>query len=221
MAHTKHGHRGIILVRYPPTPAGTAPVKSRRVGFCLSSRQEEVTGFKSWRHRHPTTHTVFSASPTLPRSPFQTLSVSTAVSALPTHSTSSPPSLTAPTAPLPLSSLGRLASVLEVFKGFQCVPKLLCPNRPHRSHRPHATPPPVPKPPPPYRHRPHRPHRPHATPPPTHLPGRPCKCFTKYLGFQCVPKPHRPRPHRPHAALASVLEVYLKASNVCPNEFRR
>ena len=43
------------------------------------------------RHRHPTTHTVFSASPTLPRSPFQTLSVSTAVSALPTHSTSSPP----------------------------------------------------------------------------------------------------------------------------------
>ena len=80
--------------KYPPTPAGAAPVKSRRVGFCLSSRQEEVTGFKSWRHRHPTTHTVFSASPTLPRSPFQTLSVSTAVSALPTHSTSSPPSLT-------------------------------------------------------------------------------------------------------------------------------
>ena len=58
---------------YPPTPAGAAPVKSRRVGFCLSSRQEEVTGFKNWRHRHPTTHTVFSASPTLPRSPFQTL----------------------------------------------------------------------------------------------------------------------------------------------------
>ena len=39
--------------RCPPTPAGAAPAKSRRVGFCLFSRQEELTGFKSWLHRHP------------------------------------------------------------------------------------------------------------------------------------------------------------------------
>ena len=46
------------------------------------------------------------------------------LSALPTHSTSSPPSLTAPTAPLPLSSLGRPCKCFrEVFEGFQCVPK--------------------------------------------------------------------------------------------------
>ena len=48
----------IHLIYYPPTPAGAAPVKSRRVGFCLCSRQEEVRGFI---HRHPptdpTTHT--------------------------------------------------------------------------------------------------------------------------------------------------------------------
>ena len=57
-------------------------------------------------HRHP---------PTDPTSPPQTLSAPTALSALPTHSTSSPPSLTAPFTPLhwppllrslPLSALG-------------------------------------------------------------------------------------------------------------------
>ena len=31
-------------------------MKSRRVGFCLSSRQEEVIGFNSWLPRHPPHH---------------------------------------------------------------------------------------------------------------------------------------------------------------------
>ena len=141
-------------------------MKSRRVGFCLSSRQEEVTGFKSWRHRHPTTHTVFSASPTLPRSPFQTLSVSTAVSALPTHSTSSPPSLTVPTARLPLSSLGRPC---KCFRSIQRLP--MCAQ---------TSPPP---PPPPF------------SPPPRHPPTDPttlaalASVLEVFKGFQCVPKP--------------------------------
>ena len=166
--------------KYPPTPAGAAPVKSRRVGFCLSSRQEEVTGFKSWRHRQPTTHTVFSASPTLPRSPFQTLSVSTAVSALPTLSTSSPPSLTAPTAPLPLSSLGRPC---KCFRSIQrlpmCAQTFSTPHRLHRSHRPHATPPPTP-------------------------PWPPLQVFWKYLKASNVcPNPLRPR--RPTAPTAPAL----------------
>ena len=158
-------------------------MKSRRVGFCLSSHQEEVTGCKSWRHRHPptdpSTHTVFSASPTLPRSPFQTLSVSTAVSALPTHSTSSPPSLTAPTAPLPLSSLGRPCNCFR-SRSIQRLPMcaqaptaptvLTAPTPPHHPGRVFKGFRCVPKPPPP----------PPLSPPPRHPPtdpGRPCKCF--------------------------------------------
>ena len=100
------------------------PPPSRRVGFCLSSRPKEVTGFKSSLHRHPptdpTTHTAFSASPTLPHSLPQTLSAPTTLSALPAHSTSSPPCLTAPTAPLPLSSLGRPCKCFRPKSSARC-----------------------------------------------------------------------------------------------------
>ena len=134
--------------QYPPTPAGAAPVKSRRVGFCLSSRQEEVTGFKSWLHRHP---------PHRPHHPhrFQRFAYTapfTPPNPLRPHRPqrfAHPPTLRRrhpPSLPPPLlchcPHLAALASVLEVFKGFQCVPKPppapTAPTRPHRPHRPHS-----------------------------------------------------------------------------------
>ena len=95
-----------------------------------------------------------------------------------------------PTAPLPLSSLGRFASVLEVFKAFQCVPKPSPPPpRPHHPGRkgfqrvPKPTPPPPPPP---------------TSPPPRHPPTDPttlaalASVLEVFKGFQCVPKPPPP-----------------------------
>ena len=186
---------------YPPTPAGAAQVKSRRVGFCLSSRQEEVIGFKSWLHRHPptdpTTHTAFSASPALPHSPPSSslqcvvlpslphrpqrfahpLYVVTTLPHCPHRSSLTHP----PTAPTTLSALS--------------TPTTLSASPSHS-----ASSPPSPSLPPPLTA---------FTPLPLSLPGRAwlaslplvgaCHVFKKYLEASNVcPNPRRPhRPHRP------------------------
>ena len=87
-------------------------------------------------HSSAIVHLAALAAPT-PTSPPQTLSAPTALSALPTHSTSSPPSLTAPTAPHHCSGLchcpdlAALGSGFQISKGFPSstpTPPTLCPS---------------------------------------------------------------------------------------------
>ena len=197
----------------PPTPAGAAPVKSRRVGFCLSSSQEEVTSFKSWLHRHP---------PHRPHHPhrFQRFAYTAPFTTpntlrphrpqrLPTHSTSSPPSLTAPTAPLPLSSLGRpckcfrsiyrlpmCAQTPSTPTAFSASSSALCPPTLRRRHPP-SLPPPL------LCHCPHL--------------AALASVLEVFKGFQCVPKPPpppppsalRPPPRPQLGSVSAIVPTYL------------
>ena len=164
------------------------------------SRQDELTGFKSWLHRHP------PPPPTPPPTPPTALRLHP-----PTLRRHHPPSLPphsfaiVPTWP-PLVRVSAIVPtwlpLVQVFKS------LVCPNplRPHRPHRPH------------HPHRPQHfaqplyvvttitltaPHRSPFTPLPLSPPARPWFGFSSlekvFEASKVCPNPLRPHPpHRPH-----------------------